>query len=167
MSIKQFELFHGAVLAKLVRRGQRVALTMIETRPGDPWAVYTINDAVDLFVKYRTASTARRRLIRPAGALSWSFVFTPDQLRQIRELQGRRDVFAVLVCGRAGVRDPDQQTCLLRPDQLERLLDLDDPTQQSVGVRYIPRKKLRVSSSRTERLLISQSALDRWDVPGS
>jgi hypothetical protein len=48
MAIRQFELFHGAVLTKLVRRGQRVALTMIETSPNDPWAVYTINDAVDV-----------------------------------------------------------------------------------------------------------------------
>lgn len=56
MPIKQFELFHGAVLTKLVRGGGKVKLTLIETRPrrGD-------------------ASTPRLNLLvpRPPSRLQW------------------------------------------------------------------------------------------------
>jgi len=43
MPIQQFHLFHGAVLAKLMRSGRPVGLTMIETR-GEAWSSYRVND---------------------------------------------------------------------------------------------------------------------------
>lgn len=163
MAIKQFELFHGAVLTKLLRSDRPVTLRMIETRPGEAWAVYTINDEVDLFVKY---SITARKLTRRQGALSWTFVFSPEQISQIRKLQAERDVYAALVCGRKDIKTGGLQTCLLRPDELEHLLDFNDASQQSLTVRYVPRKKLRVYSGHRVELLVAQNALDEWDVPG-
>ena len=118
MTIKQFELFHGAVLAKVVR-DRPVALRMIETRPGEAWAVYTINDAVDLFLKH---STSARTLTREPGGFSWQFAFSPEQVNQIHERQVSRQVYVALVCGQSDVKQGKMQICFLHPDQLAQLI---------------------------------------------
>lgn len=38
VSIREFELFHGAALTKIVRAERPVTLRLIETRPDDAWA---------------------------------------------------------------------------------------------------------------------------------
>jgi len=81
MPLREFELFHGAVLTKLVRNDRPVALRMIETRPSEAWAMYLINNEVPLLVKHSTNS---RELRRRQGARSWTFVFGNDQLREVR-----------------------------------------------------------------------------------
>ena len=43
MSIKQFEIFHGIVLTKLVRNENPVTLRMIQNSPkSDDWRIYTV-----------------------------------------------------------------------------------------------------------------------------
>jgi hypothetical protein len=165
MTIKQFELYHGAVLTALVRSDRPVTLRMIETRPSEAWAVYTLNDEVDLYVKYSTAVRALRT--RP-GAFSWTFVFGSDEVLRLSELRAEREVYAALVCARKAIsQEKGMHTCLLQPGELARLIDLDDHTSQSTTVRYIPRKKFRLFSGHRVELRVAQSALARWEVPGS
>ena len=164
MTIKQFELFHGAVLTKLVRSDRPITLRMIETRPSEAWAVYTINDAVDLFPKH---STSARELKRVSGGWSWQFVFSPEQVNQIHERQASGQVYAALVCGQSDVKQGEMQICFLHPDELAKLIDFQDASTQSITVRYIPRKKLRVYSGHKVKKSVSQNALDQWNVPGS
>ncbi len=165
MAIKQFELYHGAVLTALVRSDRPVTLRMIETRPSEAWAVYTLNDEVDLYVKY---STAVRGLKTRKGAFSWTFPFGPEEVARLSELSTERDVYAALVCARRAIsRGKDMHICLLHPEELTRLIDFDDHSSQSTTVRYIPRKKLRLFSRHKVELRVAQSALARWEVPGS
>ncbi|MBC8493116.1 MAG: hypothetical protein H8D43_04955 [Chloroflexi bacterium] len=163
MTIKQFELFHGAVLTKLVRSDQTRTLRMIETRPGEAWAVYTINDAADLFLKH---SASARVLTREPGGFSWQFAFGPEQVSQIHERQASRQVYVGLVCGQSDAKQGKMQICFLHPDELAKLIDFEDASTQSITVRYIPRRKLKVCSGNVG-LSVSQNALDQWDVPGS
>lgn len=165
MPIRQFELFHGAVLTKLARSDRPVTLRMIETRPRDAWAVYTINDEVDLYAKY---GTGFRDLTREPGASSWTFVFGSDEVAKLRELGAVRRVYAALVCGRKSISQQQRMhTCFLSPEELAQLIDLKDNSPQSITVKYVPRKQLRVSSRREVELLVPQNALARWEVPGS
>ena len=164
MTIKQFELFHGAVLTKLVRGDRPITLRMIETRPGEAWAVYTINDAVDLFLKH---STSAKALARELGGFSWQFTFSAEQVSQIHELKASRQVYVALVCGQSKVRQGKMQICFLCPDELAKLIDSENASAQSITVRFIPGKKLRVYSGHKVELLVAQNTLDQWDVPGT
>jgi hypothetical protein len=164
VTIRQFELFHGAVLAKLVRSDRPLTLRMIETRPGEAWAVYTINDEVELFLKH---SASVNELAREPGSLSWQFAYTPGQVAQIDHLRSMREVYTALVCGRRNIKLGNMQICLLDPRHIDRLIDFTNIKSQSVTVKYIPGKKLRVYSRYSVEFLVSQNSLDKWEVPGS
>jgi hypothetical protein len=165
MSVKEFHLFHGIVLTKLVRSDRPVTLRMIETRPGEAWSSYTLNaDAADLFIKH---STSWRATERKGGGKSWSFVFGTNQVRQMAASARRRPTFAVLVCGDRSTGAKGMQVCLLEPQHLSELIDFASSRQQAITVSYHPGRKLRVYKGRRERLRIAQGALDSWRVPGS
>lgn len=59
-AVRQFELFHGAVLTALLRRDHPIALSMVETMPSDSWSTYRINDAVNLVVTHSTTGMKQR-----------------------------------------------------------------------------------------------------------
>lgn len=164
MSVRDFELFHGAVLTKLLRSEKPVSLRLIETRPGQNWSTYTLNDTVDLFVSH---SKSPRSVSRGGGGTSWSFVFSANQLRQMNPVSRGRSVYVALVCGKATLSPGDMEVCLLDPDQVRDLVDFNAP-QQSVTVRKPHgRGQLRVFKDRRARYLIAQSRLDKWEIPGS
>jgi activator of HSP90 ATPase len=50
MPLREFELFHGGVITKIVRSERPVTLRLIETKPEEKWSTYTLNDKVDLFI---------------------------------------------------------------------------------------------------------------------
>jgi hypothetical protein len=162
MGIQQFELFHGAVLAKLMRSDRPIALRMIETKD-EAWSVYTVNDEVELFIKVRTIAN---ELSRERDGLSWQFVFTPEQIGQIKSLYASKKVAIALVCGRQNIKD-DMQIAFIEQDDVKDIIDFSIDTSQSLTVKYIPKKKLRVITNYTKEKLISQNALDKWNVPGS
>jgi hypothetical protein len=160
MPIREFELFHGAVLTKLVRADRPITLRMIETRPADAWSTYRINDAVSILLKH---STRLRPLRRKRGAAAWSFVFSTDQIEQL----SKQGTWAALVCCSSKIGRNKMETCLLDPDQLNRLLDLTAKTQQSITVKRLPGKRLRVVSPRTRDLVVARNRIETWRVPGS
>jgi|SRR3990172_2042437 len=162
MAVNEFELFHGIVLTKLMRSERPVALRLIETRPAEAWSAYRVNDELDLFIKH---STAPRLLSRGRGGRSWTFVFSPAQLRQMQGSRREGPVWAALVGGSRDVKD-QMIVCLLDPDQIAEVVDLGSPNQQSLTVRQIPRSNLRVFKDKRERFLVAQSRLDQWEVPG-
>lgn len=163
MSIQQFELFHGAVLAKLVRSDRPIALRMIETK-ADAWSVYTINDEVELFAKH---STVARELAREKDGLSWQFIFTSDQVEQIRNLSSKKKMVAIaLVCGRQNIKDA-MYIAFIEPADVGSLINFSINTTQSLTVKYMPRKQLRIITDYIVEKLVAQNALDKWVVPGS
>lgn len=159
MAVKEFELFHGAVLTKLARSKKPLTLCMIETRSADSWSTYRVNDEVRLLIKH---SLTGRSLKREAAKV-WSFVFSPDQIRQLQE----PGTWAALVCGSKIIGGTDMEVCLLEPSELASLIDLSTTTQQSAMVKRLDGKGLRVSSSRIDERIVNRNRLDVWDVPGS
>jgi hypothetical protein len=162
MAVRDFELFHGAVLTKLVRGDRPLTLRLIETRPTDSWSTYRLNDEVNLLMKHSTVSSARKR---EPGAVVWQFVFSPDQMKQV----AKTGVWVALVCGAPVLTKTDMDVCLLEPSQLAALLALDRPGQpQSITVKRQPNMSLRVTSAKTpEEVIVPRNRLDTWRVPGS
>ena len=164
MTVKEFELYHGAVLTKVLRSEKPVSLRLIETKPGENWSTYTLNDVVHLLVTY---SKNQRPVSRSGGGISWSFVFSTNQLRQMNPAKSKRPVWVAMVCGRKTPAEGDMQVCLLDPDQIAEAIDFS-AEQQSLTVRKPSSKgKLRVFKDRDERFLVAQSRLDNWEVPGA
>lgn len=164
MSVREFELFHGAVLAKLVRNEKPITLRLIETRFDDS-RVYTLNDVIELYVKH---SISPRLLTRGEGGYSWTFTFSPEHINQISELKRKRCTYLALVCGHRDVKKARIETCLINLDEHTNLLNLEGDGQQSVTVRYKSgAKKLRIFRDRQEEILISLNALDNWEIPQS
>lgn len=162
MSIMDFELFHGLVLTKIVRSGNPVTLRMIETNTSEAWSAYRINDASFLYIKYRTGP---RKTKRPRG-LAWAFIFGKDELRQIKNLKQQNPVYLALVC----INKEPHSVCFLEPEDVEKCMDVDARTSQSITVLYQRRKALRVYGPSTRnddtRLAIPRNRLRNWIVPG-
>ena len=157
--VKEFELFHGAVLTKLARSKKPLTLCMIETQSADSWSTYRVNDEVRLLIKHSLSG----RSLKTEKAKVWSFVFSPDQMRQLQET----GTWAALVCGAKTVGGTDMEVCLLDPGQLATFLDLGSAGQQSMMVKRLDGKGLRVSSGRSAERIINRNRLDVWEVPGS
>lgn len=163
MAVREFELFHGVVLTKLTRSKRPITLRMIETKPSEAWSTYIINDEVLLVIKH---STNQRRLERTRSGLSWTFVFSPEQLRQLQPSDSHKQVFAALVGGGKDVKKDTMQVCLLDWEEIQKILDLRSSKSVSLTVRYLPGKALRVFHERKQELLVPQNRVDKWEIPG-
>jgi len=165
--VKEFELFHGIVLTKLVRSDRPTSLRLIETDPSRAWAAYTVNDEVTLYVKYRASS---RSLSRGEGGRSWTFVFSTSELAKIRAMAPDTRVHLVLVCGQKQIQSGDcgMHVCLLTPDQRKQLIDMKSTSQQTITVKYLLGKSFRATGSVSHKEhIVKRNALDKWTVPGS
>lgn len=160
MATKEFELFHGAVITRLIRAEQPVTLRLLETHPKEKWSTYTLNDAVDLVVTY---SKSPRVVSRGTDGTSWTFVFSANQLKQITSTS--RPVYAALVCGRKTIGNEAMHVCLLNPEQLMELVDAPKPSQSLTVRKPDSKGKLRVFKDRVEKLLVAQNAIDTWEIP--
>lgn len=160
MAIKDFELFHGAVLTKLVRNDKRdITLRMIETNK-ESWSTYKVND-IYLLIKH---SLNPVHLTRENGT-RWQFTFSKEQLRQLRE----HNAWAALICGGKNFKDLNIEICLLEPEQILNLLDINAEKNCSIIIKQLRGKSLRVSSSRLDGsdIIVGKNKIDTWIVPGS
>ena len=163
-SVKQFELFHGLVLAKIQREKRPTTLSMIKTSTQEEWSTYEIDiDGVDinstpLFFKHSSKS----KPLKKTGAESWTFNFTSGQLNQLREKNHR----IVLICGFQDIKSAkDMQICFPAPEQVEALLDLSSPDNvtRTVTVQAERKKRLRVFSNRTnDKFTVGRNAFSNW-----
>lgn len=160
MALREFELFHGAILTKLVRSERPITLLMIETEPSKEWAVYLINNEVSLLLKH---SKKPQALGRPPGGRRWTFVFSGDQLHRARG----GEAWVALACGSERVNDAPMETCLLGPPQLADLLSDGGSNANSITVECEPGKSLRVRAPRSGVMkVVARNRLDKWLVPG-
>jgi hypothetical protein len=161
MPIRTFELFHGAVLTKLVRGDHPVTLRLIETRPSDLWSTYRVNDELNLLLKYSTSPKSPKS---EKGVMAWQLVFSSDQMKQLA-IPG---TWAALVCGSRELRSNEMEICLLDAGQLAQLLNLDLPWPHSLHVRRVSNKGLRVGPTKAGRdMVVARNRLEKWTVPGS
>jgi len=168
VSIREFEIFHGCVITKILRSDNPISLRLIETKPKEHWSTYTLNDSIELFITY---STTPRNVEKQGGGTSWTFPFNTNQLRQILQLSRRRQVYIALVCGRRDLGNLADKLkwhiCLLEPKEISQVISFG-VDQQSITVRC-PRNKgeFRIFKDKKQLLLIPQSRIDKWDVPNS
>ena len=164
-SVKQFELFHGLVLAKILREKRPITLSMIKTNPKEEWSTYEVN--IDGAKIYNTPlffkhSAKPSRKSKRTGAESWTFNFTKGQLNQLREKEHR----IVLVCGFQDVKSANEmQICFPKLEQVQELLDLSslDNTTRTVTVQWEKGKSLRIFSNRTkDKFTVGRNALSSW-----
>jgi len=156
-TVRQFELFHGAVLTALLRRDHPIALSMVETMPSDSWSTYRINDAVNLVVTHSTSGKKQQR----TNEVVWQFTFSPAQIKQIRD--GR--AYVALVCGSPNVRS-EMEVCLLDPSEIEKLIDIQLAQQQAVSVRASSSLKA-YSGRHVKEINVAKNKYRKWEVPGS
>ena len=160
MAIKEFELFHGGVIARLLRAEKPVTLRLVETRPKENWSTYTLNDSIDLVISH---SKTPRQVVQEGGGISWTFGFGKNQLNQIASL--KRSVYIALVCGERKIGNDNMHICLLNPEMVQDLIDTKQE-QQSITVRKPKHKgKFRVFKEKAKRHLVAQNAIDKFEVP--
>lgn len=167
MSIKDFELFHGAVLTKLVRSDRPITLRMIETNPKEAWSAYTVNDEVTLYIKYSTTPSSRKR---EENALVWSFSFSVQHLKQLQNLSENREVYIALVCGQRNLSENALHICFIEPNELSECMDVNSMEPQTIQVKYLPAGRLRVwggVNTAKNPKLIASSKIEKWVVPGN
>jgi len=84
--IKEFEFYHGAVLANLLHEsGQDI---IIETFPSESNASYVVNKNIGLFIKHSTKRMS-----------PWRFSFMQEHQDEILRMKNKLgEVFLLLVC---------------------------------------------------------------------
>lgn len=162
MSVKQFEIFHGMALTKLLRSEKPVLLQMIETKPvSEDWRIYTIfrnSGETDLFVKHRITHEAPKK-----DGYSWQFVFAPNEISRINGKD--KPVCVVLVCGRQNVKENKiMEICLLEPDQVKQIFPSDNTRAFSLTVRSEPNRQLQVKANRKVIDTIRRTAIEDWGI---
>ena len=149
MSIQDFELYHGAVLTKVMRTDPQPTLRLVEKDQTDAWGSYRVNMDVVLHIKYATAG---KRAKRSPGILKWLFTFPHRGGYKPGEAPGN-------VPGLGEI-------ALIEPDKLKALLDLPATAVQAISVAYEPGKQLRVHTPR-HSCNVPRSRIDTWRVPGA
>ena len=158
MAIQGFELRHGAVLVKIVRKSRN--LTLFERGGDTAWAAYLVNDAVCLYVK-----TSDQRGSDKNGAARYSYTFQPTEATFIRKQIGSRGeggVLAALVCG-------EEEIALVTAAQLSQCIDLSARQAQNLTVLIQPRRSLRVYGSlngQAQALVVARNCIDTCEISG-
>jgi hypothetical protein len=161
MPIKQFELFHGAVLTRLMRNKRPMTLRLIETNVNDLWAVYVINDVFAILIKYSANPQSGK-----GSARFWQFTFPETQLTQLRE----PGMHIALVCGAENLSDKKMEICLVEAEDMTKLIDLDAKTRQWMRVDIQENKQPVVTgtlNSKGSGIKIPRKRLEQLKVPGS
>lgn len=89
--IKEFEFYHGAVLAKLIHKGNGNVIIKPYSKIAN--ASYVFNDHIGLYIKHSTKRMS-----------PWYFSLKKDHRNEIHQMKKKFDeVFLILVCGDDGI----------------------------------------------------------------
>ena len=125
--IKEFELYHGAVLTKIA---QSDAHTVINPYPTPSRCTYLINNKIGLYIKHSS-----KRLT------PWGFSFLRQHQDEIQHMAKSLDqVFVALVCGKDGI------ACLSH-EELKHVLDDVHDECEWIRVSRRPREKYAIKGS--------------------
>jgi hypothetical protein len=129
--IREFEFFHGPVIARIVHATQ--SPISIEPYPSPSNASYVLNRKVGLFIKH----SARRMT-------PWRFSFAKVHQDEIAEMKKRlNQVFLILVCNDDGI------VCLSY-EELKQILDEHHEPVEWVSVSRNPREMYTVKGKNGE-----------------
>ncbi len=155
MSIKQLELFHGAVLSKITRNKTN-KISLIEWDEKENRALYNVeterNSELSILIKYdATARTKKKN-----NGLAWDFV----------DLTYRDNCHFCLVCVEAKVIDGDtiMEVCAISPEDIHKLFTKEELEQRSAiscVVSLEKGKSFRVSRKQKNiELIIKRNAIE-------
>lgn len=146
---------------------------MIETKKEDPGSFYAINDAIYLYMKYKTGRISK-------GNVIWDFQFQTEHIQDIKTYNLKKPVYLALIClhqkpTKKNEWFPGQlsspQICLLNPDNREKCFKLDVEEQQIITVKYLlnTQNSFRVNGALNQNkpLTICRTDIDKWKIPGS
>ena len=158
--IKPFELFHGAVLTKLVRSDRPITMRLIQTSVNEDWRIYSISTSREDARFYMRVGKNPRPLTRTKG-ISWYFPIQRDESIRIKELLEKGPVYIFLICGDEELKHT-MVICAIAPDKIKDILDLDsNGNSQNVTVKYIKGRSYRVCGARKNKeVVINQNELD-------
>jgi hypothetical protein len=166
MAISEIDLFHGVVLAKLLRKRPE-SLKLFEFDSDKSSAAYQINVADYLYVKY--SKTPRNRKYKDYRCV-WIFGFNLNHLMEIRSLKNPAEVYTVLVCGDSSISNIKKMNiCFLLPEDLSKCIDINNDDQQTITVADKKDGSLRVWGTKngsSDPIIIPRNSFDKWDVPG-
>lgn len=125
--IKEFEFYHGAVLAKIAQASKKIS---ISSYPSPSRCTYVINGSIGLYIKHSS-----NRLT------PWGFSFAKSHQDEIKQMSNSLDrVFIALVCGKDGI-------ACLSFDELKAVLDDDHSDREWVRASRRPREKYAIKGS--------------------
>lgn len=125
--IKEFEFYHGAVLAKVAQSNKKIS---ISSYPTPSRCSYVINGSIGIYIKHSS-----NRLT------PWGFSFAKSHQDEIKDMADNLDkVFVVLVCGKDGV-------ACLSFDELKAVLDDEHSDHEWVRASRRPREKYAIKGS--------------------
>jgi hypothetical protein len=117
--IRDVEFFHGAALVRLVRSGQRLAIS-----PFNGWsnASYVVNDRCGLYLKHSSSRMS-----------PWGFTFRRDHQHEIDEMHRLTGYVVVgLICNDDGVVGLDYI-------EFRTVLDTNHEAAEGIGISRKPR----------------------------
>ncbi len=158
--IKPFELFHGAVLTKLVRSDRPITMRLIQTSVNEDWRIYLINtNKGDVRFYMRVGKNPRPHKL--TKAISWYFPIQRDESIRIKQLLSEGAVYILLICGNEKLKHT-MAICAIAPDKIKDILDLDsNGNSQNVTVKYIKGRSYRVCGAiKNKEVVINQNELD-------
>ena len=168
MAIKDIELFHGVVFAKLLRSDRPINLKLFEFNADKSSAAYLVNDEVTLYVKHSKSLQQRKR---KGYECAWHFNFSASHLEEIKNFSNDKCIRMILICGDNNLDNARaMQVCFLKPDEINTCIFIDATEIQTITVSDVKRGKLRVwgtKNSANNPLLIEKYRLEHWEVPGN
>lgn len=158
MPIREFELYHGVVLTKIVRRGVD-SLSLIERGGNDAWAAYKINADCVVYVKHASTDSG----ITKDGAVRYQFTF---DVPHINRLRGYETEFGS-DCTHVGLVCANSEVAFFSVSDLWQCLQHQPPTRATVRVHIKPKNSLRVLGplNTATPLIVSRNALDKHAFP--
>lgn len=126
--LKEFEFFHGVVLARITHGIK--GIIKIENYPSSSNSSYIINDHVGIFIKYSSKRMS-----------PWRFSFQKQHQDEILEMKNKLgEVYIVLVCNNDGV-------ACLNFNELKMILDTEHEEVEWISIARGPREKYEVKGS--------------------
>lgn len=163
MAIKNFEFYHGAVLAKILRKDMATSLKLVETNTKEHWSTYIINDEIALYISYRTGKPNKNKT-----RLTWYFNLNKNHLKELEDFI-HKDLKFALIC----LSDNDEicksEICLLEKEDILELIDINSEFVQTITISLEKnQRKFRVHGTLSEikgEKKINKCLIDNVEIP--
>lgn len=161
MAVKEFEFFHGAVLAKILRKDIPTSLKLVETSRDS--STYVINDDIALYMTYRSAHQSSNET-----SYSWYFDFNQSKCKEIKKFM-EYNIYFALICHNVKYEPHFTEICLINKEDLIRLIDLDAIKTQRISVYLESGKSFRAHgtmSKKSRELIVNKNSIDNLEISG-